>query len=82
MIFPGTDIGKHCVIAARSHVNGKFEDYSFIAGNPGKRMTDVRKVPLFNQETNKRQYPWPYNFSRNMPWNECGYDEWIKDSEQ
>lgn len=78
MILPGTDLGRHCVVTAQSHVSGHFEDFSFISGNPAKRITDARKMPLFNNETKKRQYPWPYNFSRNMPWRDCGYEEWLK----
>lgn len=82
MILPGTNLGKHCVVAAQSHVSGVFEDYSFITGNPAKKFIDVRKMPMFNNETKRRQYPWPYNFSRNMPWKECGYDEWLKEQER
>ena len=78
MVLPGTDLGKHCVVTAQSHVSGNFEDFSFISGNPAKRVADSRKMPLFNNETRKRQYPWPYNFSRNMPWCDCGYEEWLK----
>ncbi len=77
-ILPGTKIGRHCFVGAQSRVGGKFEDFSFIAGQPAKRVMDVRKVPIINKETKRRQYPWPYNFDRNMPWAEIGFDEWLR----
>lgn len=78
VMLPGASIGAHCMVAAHSTVGGEFEDYSFIGGSPAKKLCDIRKAPIFNQITKKRQYPWPYNFSRNMPWDGIGYDEWIK----
>lgn len=82
MVLPGTFLGKHCVVSAQSHISGRFEDFSFIAGNPAKRLFDTRRAPLFNEDTKKRQYPWPYNFNRNMPWKGLGYDEWVKTKEE
>jgi len=77
-ILPGTQIGRHCFIGAQARVGGKVEDFSFMIGTPAKKAFDTRKVPIINKETKKRQYPWPYNFSRNMPWEEIGFDEWLK----
>lgn len=77
-ILPGTQIGRHCFIGAQARVSGKIEDFSFMIGNPAKRAFDVRKVPVINRDTKKRHYPWPYNFSRNMPWEKIGFDEWLK----
>jgi len=36
IILPGTVLGKNCVVAAGSIVNGVFEDNSLIGGNPAK----------------------------------------------
>lgn len=77
VLLPGCEIGSNCLVAAHSTVGGKFEEYSFIGGNPAKKFCDVRKAPIFNTETNKRQYPWQYNFDRNLPWEGLGYDEWL-----
>lgn len=77
-ILPGTRIGRHCFISAQSRVGGEVEDFSFMHGDPAKKIFDVRKVPIINKETKKRQYPWPYNFSRNMPWEKMGFDAWLK----
>lgn len=82
VMLPGTVLGEHCMVAAHSTVGGTFEDYSFIGGSPAKRLCDIRKAPIFNDITKKRQYPWPYNFSRNMPWDGIGYDKWLKENEQ
>lgn len=77
-LLPGTEIGRHCFVGAQSKVGGHFEDFSFITGNPAKRIMDIRKTPIINQETKKIQYPWPYNFDRGMPWEKIGFDEWLK----
>ena len=79
-ILPGTEVGKHCFITAQSRVGGKFEDFSFINGSPAKRVFDTRKVPIINRETKRRQYPWPYNFERNMPWEGIGFDKWCEET--
>ncbi|NSW45997.1 MAG: N-acetyltransferase [Bacteroidales bacterium] len=77
ILLPGTHIGKFCLVSANSVVNGKFEDDSFISGNPAKLIGKLSKMPFFNNK-GKKHYPWPYNFDRGMPWQGIGYDEWIK----
>lgn len=44
IIMPNTRVGQGCIISAFSYVQGNFEDFSIIAGNPAKRVGDVRKV--------------------------------------
>lgn len=78
IFLPGSELGRHCFVGSQSSVKGKYEDFSFIAGNPAKRLMDLRKAPIINPETKKRQYPWPYNFTRNMPWEHIGFDEWLR----
>lgn len=82
VMLPGAVVGEHCMVAAHSTVGGNFEDFSLIAGSPAKRVCDVRKAPIFNEFTKKRQYPWPYSFSRNMPWDGVGYDKWITEQKK
>lgn len=37
-VGPGTTLGNHCLVAAGCYVEGSFPPYSFIAGNPAKRV--------------------------------------------
>lgn len=74
VLLPATSIGKHCLVGAQSLVGGKYEDYSLVIGNPAKRIKDVRE--LISKKTGKSHYPWPDNFSRNMPWEKEGFDSW------
>ena len=42
--MPNTKIGKGCIVAGFSYVQGKFDDFSIISGNPAKKVGDVRKI--------------------------------------
>jgi len=44
IIMPNTKIGKGSIVSGFSYVQGEFEDFSIISGNPAKRIGDVRKV--------------------------------------
>lgn len=44
VIMPGTRIGKGCLISAYSYVKGEFPDFSVIAGNPAKVISDTRTL--------------------------------------
>lgn len=74
VLLPKTKIGKHSLVGAQSLVGGSYEDYSLIAGNPGKFIKDVRE--LKSKENGNSHYPWPYNFERGMPWENIGFDKW------
>ena len=67
ILLADADIGAHCFIGANSTVGGKFEEDSFIHGNPAKYKGKLSKMPFFNNE-GKRHYPWPQHFDRGMPW--------------
>jgi acetyltransferase-like isoleucine patch superfamily enzyme len=73
-IFSSVKVGKICLIGADSVVNTDFPDYSFIRGNPAKFIIDVREYAILGKG---RLYPWMYRFSRGMPWEDTGYEEWI-----
>lgn len=50
IVVKGTNIGKHCVIAANSFISNNVPDYSIVAGNPGKIIGKVNMrgtVPEF-----------------------------------
>ncbi len=80
VILPRTKIGKHCLIGAQSLVGGNYLDYSLVTGNPAKFIKDVREIK--SKETGKSHYPWPYNFERGMPWEQIGFDQWMKINEK
>lgn len=77
ILLPGTKIGKHSLTSVNSSVSGNFEDDSFIAGTPAKRVGALSKMPFFNSNK-KRHYPWVYFFDRGMPWLGIGFDKWKK----
>ena len=74
VLLPKTKIGKHSLVGAQSLVGGSYDDYSLIAGNPGKFIKDIRE--LKSKETGISHYPWPYNFDRGMPWENEGFELW------
>ncbi len=74
VLLPAAEIGKHCLVGAQSLVGGKYDDYSLIIGNPAKKIKDVRELKSRNAD--KSHYPWPYSFSRNMPWEHEGFENW------
>lgn len=80
LLLPGVSIGQHCLIGAFTMVSKDVEDYQVVVGSPGKIVKDIRDVK--DRETGNAHYPWPYRFDRNMPWDNIGYEEWIKTIEK
>lgn len=78
ILLPGVNVGKHCLIGAGSTVAKDVPDYYLAVGTPAKVIKDVREI--LDRETGEAHYPWPYRFSRNMPWETCGFDEWKKEN--
>ena len=78
VILSDIKIGSHCLIGAQSLVTKDVEDYSLFAGNPAKKIKDIRE--LKSKITEEPHYPWPYNFERSMPWEKLGYEQWLKES--
>ena len=44
IIMPNTKIGQGCIVSGFSYVQGTFEDFSIISGNPAVKVGDVRKI--------------------------------------
>jgi len=44
VVMPGSVIGKGCIIAAYSFVDGTVEDYSIMRGNPAQHVGDTRRA--------------------------------------
>jgi len=76
ILLPGVKIGQHCLVGACSSVTKDVPDYQLVVGVPAKVLKDVREIK--DRETGEAHYPWPYRFSRNMPWNGMDFDEWCK----
>ncbi len=77
VLLPGVEIGKHCLIGAGSIVSKNIPDYQLTLGNPAKIIKDVREIK--SRETGASHYPWPYRFSRGMPWEDSDFDTWQND---
>lgn len=78
ILLPGIKVGKHCLIGAKSVVGKDVEDYQVVIGAPARYVKDIREIK--DKETGEPHYPWPYRFSRGMPWDELGFDEWCKEN--
>lgn len=76
LILPGVKIGEHCLIGACTMVTKDISDYQVVVGSPGKAVKDTRNV--IDRETGEAHYPWPKRFSKYMPWEKIGYEEWLK----
>ena len=77
-LLPGISVGEHALIGANSLVAKDVPPYSLTAGNPAKHVKDVREI--VSKENGEAHYPWPYRFSRGMPWEEMGYENWLKNN--
>lgn len=78
MVMPGTTVGRHCLITAQARISGRIKDFMVICGSPGKRLGDIRELPLIDPLTKTTHYPWPFHFSRNMPWEKQGFEAWAQ----
>jgi len=56
VVAPGSVIGDHCFVATGSYVEGTFEAFSYIAGNPAKR---VGVVELSGNRARIRRFKTP-----------------------
>lgn len=74
ILLPGVKVGRHCLVGACSSVTKDVPDYQLVVGVPAKVLKDVREIK--DRETGEAHYPWPYRFSRNMPWDEIGFENW------
>ncbi|MEN9742676.1 MAG: hypothetical protein RLZZ65_481 [Bacteroidota bacterium] len=75
ILLPGVQIGEHALVGASSVVSKDVDDYMLVIGNPAKPLKDVREIK--DRITGESHYPWPYNFSRGMPWENIGYENWL-----
>lgn len=74
VIMPGIEIGQDSLVAAGAIITKPVEAYSVVAGNPGKVISDVRKIK--NKVTGEPVYPWRHHFDKYMPWHESDFTTW------
>lgn len=77
IIMPGIDIAQDSLVAAGAIVTKNVEAFSVVAGNPGKQISDVRKVK--SKVTGELIYPWRHNFKNYMPWKDSDFEKWYND---
>lgn len=74
VILPGIHIGKDALIGAGSVVTKDVNKEMVVVGNPARPKCNVQEIK--NKKTGENVYPWRNTFSRGMPWDELGYNEW------
>lgn len=76
LLLPGVRIGEHCLVGAYTMVTKDIPNYQVVLGAPGRVIKDIREVR--DRVSGESHYPWPHRFSKHMPWEGIGYDNWIK----
>ena len=76
VVMPGVEIGQDALIGACSNVTKNVPSYAVVVGNPGKVVTDVRK--LKHKITGEAAYPWRNHFFHYMPWSESDFKTWYE----
>jgi len=76
IILPGVNIGEDSLVGAGSVVSKNVEKETLAVGNPAKRTSPIQDIK--NKQTGEQVYPWKYTFSRGMPWEKLGYEQWLK----
>lgn len=74
-LLPGVHIYGDSLVAAGAVVTKDVETFSVVGGNPAKIIGDVRNIK--NRTTGEPVYPWRERFSRGMPWDGIGYENWV-----
>lgn len=74
IIMPGMKIAHDSLVGAGAIVTKNVEEYSVVAGNPAKNITDIRNVK--NKVTGELAYPWREHFNRAMPWSDSDFQTW------
>lgn len=72
-LLPGVVIGKNALVGAGALVTKDVQDNHVVLGSPARDMGEVHNIQEQNGESH---YPWPYSFSRGMPWEDIGFDKW------
>ncbi|MVX65096.1 N-acetyltransferase [Clostridium chromiireducens] len=76
IILPGVNIGEESLVGAGSVVTKNVEKETVVIGNPAKMICLTRDI--VNKVNNQQVYPWKYTFTRGMPWEKLGYEQWLR----
>ena len=79
LVMPGIEIGQDGLVAAGAIVTKNVDDFAVVAGNPGKKISDVRNIK--SHFTDKNVYPWRNHFETYMPWEGLGFQRWYEELE-
>jgi len=77
IILPGIIIGKNCLIGASTTVTRDVADNSVCVGSPGEIISDIKEFKI----KGIKHYPWPINYSKGMPWENIGFENWTKQND-
>lgn len=77
VVLPGKTIGTGALVGAGSVVTKDVVANMIVAGNPAREKGSTDKIK--DSITGKQVYPWQYTFDRGMPWENIGYENWIKE---
>lgn len=76
IILPGAHIKGNTLIGAGTIVRGEIREDGVYVGNPCRRVKDIGDIK--SKLTGKNVYPWRDEYDRGMPWEDIGYEEWMK----
>ncbi len=76
VIMPGLEIGQDSLVAAGAIVTKDVEKYTVVAGNPAKKISDIRDVK--NHFSEEAAYPWRNSFKKYMPWMDSDFKTWYR----
>lgn len=77
VILPGKNIGQGALVGAGSVVTKDVNEDMIAVGNPAKERGSTDRI--IDSQTGKKVYPWKYSFDRGMPWENIGYENWLKE---
>jgi acetyltransferase-like isoleucine patch superfamily enzyme len=73
-VLSGVTVGTNCLLSANSVIKSNIPDFSLAMGDPAKVIIDLRKFVILGKG---KMYPWMYRFSKGMPWEQVGYENWV-----
>lgn len=74
VVMPGIEIGQDALVAAGAIVTKAVGPYDVVAGNPAKKISDVRDIK--SKVSGMPVYPWREHFKKYMPWEESDFITW------
>lgn len=77
VVLPGRTISTGALVGAGSVVTKDITANIIAVGNPAREKGSTDKIK--DSITGNQVYPWQYVFDRGMPWENVGYENWIKE---